>query len=369
MALARGAILTDRDRVLLTFVGVARYVSADQVHRLFFEGSSKKQTYRRLSKLCEPGAKPGEGPCLRRLEYRRREGTAVPVWALAPWGRVVASKAYPFLRPPASSDIGHRFLEHTLLLNEVLTGLVVRLRRSPEVPFSDLPFEWLSEDDETLQFEWSGYGREPKGKSVLKPDAIVEGNLFRRRLFLEAETGSQSIATSHPDRGGSIVAKVRRYMRFVNGCIPGERRTFYDVAFEDSLAARLVFLVHSAERKERVAKVVGEAFKIGERDPLKVMALTFDEAPDVLASYLVRGILYPSSGPERPRFVAVDPVRAAGIGRSMDEVESALRTLGPATPAASLATLRRFIDEEVCGKPAAGGPRPGPVEDAWRATR
>ena len=384
MALARGAILTDRDRVLLTFVGVARYVSADQVHRLFFEGSSKKQTYRRLSKLCEPGAKPGEGPCLRRLEYRRREGTAVPVWALAPWGRVVASKAYPFLRPPASSDIGHQFLEHTLLLNEVLAGLVLRLRSSPEAPLSGLPFDWLSEDDETLRFEWHALDRGPQGKSILKPDAVVEGKLFRRRLFLEAETGSQSISTAHPDRGGSIVAKVRRYMRFVNGSEPGIRRTYYEAAFDDSLAPRVVFLVHSAERKERVLKVVADAFKIGERDPLKVMALTFDEAPDTLASYLVHGILRPPRAQERPRIVAVDALQAASIGRSMDEVEAALRRMAapgspanapgaqgtaPALPLASLATLRRFIHEEVCGRPPEGDGKPRPEESTWRASR
>ncbi|MGA8892230.1 MAG: replication-relaxation family protein [Anaeromyxobacteraceae bacterium] len=368
--------------MLLSFVGVARYVSADQVHRLFFEGSSKKQTYRRLSKLCEPGGKPGEGPCLRRLEYRRREGTAVPVWALAPWGRVVATKAYPFLRPPASSDIGHQFLEHTLLLNDVLAGLVLRLRSSPESPLSGLPFDWLSEDDETLQFEWSSLDRQPKGKSLLKPDAIVEGKLFRRRLFLEAETGSQSIATSHPERGGAIVAKVRRYLRFATGLVPGTQRTYYDAAFDDSLPARLVFLVHSAERKDRVEKVVAEAFRIGERDPFKVMALTFDEAPDVLASYLVRGILRPPTAAERPRIIAVDALEADRIGRCMDEVEAALRRLGtvaaagggpgqvtPGFPHVSLVTLRRFIHEEVRGKRLDGGASPKPEGGPWRATR
>jgi hypothetical protein len=76
MPAPRGAILTDRDRALLAFAAIARYVSAEQVHRLFFDGSSKKQTYRRLAKLCQPGARPGEGACLRRLQYRRPDGTA-----------------------------------------------------------------------------------------------------------------------------------------------------------------------------------------------------------------------------------------------------------------------------------------------------
>ena len=38
----KGVVLTERDRVLLSYVGIARYASADQVHRLFFDGRSKK---------------------------------------------------------------------------------------------------------------------------------------------------------------------------------------------------------------------------------------------------------------------------------------------------------------------------------------
>jgi hypothetical protein len=91
----KGAILTERDRALLSYVGIARYASAEQLHGLFFEGRSKKQTYRRLAKLCEPGSRPGEGACLRRLEYRRREGTGVPVWALTRTAAALWFRSYP----------------------------------------------------------------------------------------------------------------------------------------------------------------------------------------------------------------------------------------------------------------------------------
>ncbi|HET9596477.1 MAG TPA: hypothetical protein VFP65_12885 [Anaeromyxobacteraceae bacterium] len=56
-----GAVLTERDLALLSYVGIARYASAEQLHALFFDGRSKKQTYRRLAKLCEPGNRPGSG--------------------------------------------------------------------------------------------------------------------------------------------------------------------------------------------------------------------------------------------------------------------------------------------------------------------
>lgn len=104
MANPKGAVLTERDRALLAYMGIARYASAEQVHRLFFEGSSKKQTYRRLAKLCEPGGRPGEGACLRRLGYRRKDGAPVPVWALAPYGRAIAEREVPWLRPPAATS-------------------------------------------------------------------------------------------------------------------------------------------------------------------------------------------------------------------------------------------------------------------------
>ena len=34
----KGVILTDRDRALLAYIGIARYASADQVHRLIAPG-------------------------------------------------------------------------------------------------------------------------------------------------------------------------------------------------------------------------------------------------------------------------------------------------------------------------------------------
>ena len=91
----KGAVLTDCDCALLAYVGIARYASADQVHRLIAPDRSKKLVYRRLAKLCLPGGRPGEGACLRRLHYRRYEGTSVPVWALTPYGVSSSPQASP----------------------------------------------------------------------------------------------------------------------------------------------------------------------------------------------------------------------------------------------------------------------------------
>ena len=288
---AKGVVVTERDRVLLTYVGIARYASADQLHRLFFADASKKQTYRRLAKLCKPGPKPGDGACLRRLQYRRAEGTAVPVWALTPFGRSIAAKAVPYLRPPAAHDIGHRFLEHTLLLNDVLVGLVLALRASPTAPLGDLPFRWLSEDDGVLEFEAVERRTLTRRTCVLKPDAIVEVPAQERRLFVEAETGTQSIVTAHPDRTGAVVAKLQRYWDFFTGH-DGTTATYARAFPKDKLFPRLVFVVHSDQRAARVERAVKNHLGQFNRG-FDVRVLTFDNAGGILADFIRPGAVLP----------------------------------------------------------------------------
>jgi hypothetical protein len=309
VANARGAILTIRDRALLSYVGIARYATADQVHRLFFEGRSKKQTYRRLAKLCAPGGGLGQGACLRRLEFRRSEGTGVPVWALSSYGRGIAAECVPYLRPPAAQDIGHRFLEHTLLLNEVLVELVLKLRAFDLAPLDQLPFRWHAEDDETLQFTRHVGPGHARATSVLKPDAILEVPGRKGRLFLEAETGTQSIATANPARSGAVLVKVRRYADFFIGRSDRAPATWYRAAFPDGFTPQVVFLVHSKERKVRVEAAVAGELTRGHHEYFKVLVLTFAEAASVLAPFVTKGLLDSTRVATRQRLIAVDDTR------------------------------------------------------------
>jgi hypothetical protein len=302
MPAPRGAILTDRDRALLAFAAIARYVSAEQVHRLFFEGSSKKQTYRRLAKLSQPGARPGEGACLRRLQYRRADGTPAPVWALAPYGRSIAEREVPWLGSPAATDIGARFLEHTLVLNDVLAGLVLRLRRSATAPLADLPFRWRAENDDALSFQAVDPRTRQWHRAVLKPDAVVDVPARRRRLFVEAETGTQSIATANPERTG---AKLARYRIFFTVRAEDSPSTWYRRAFVDGCEPRLLFLVHSDRRRRRVEGAVQSALGRFPPSEFGVLVLTFEEAPRALAPYLTQGVL-PGAGSRPERILAVD---------------------------------------------------------------
>ena len=107
----------------------------------------------------------------------------MPVWALSGYGGSLVVPRVPWLLPPAANDVGARFLEHTLLLNDVLMGLVLRLRAGRSAPLAALPFQWLSEDDGVLEFEKYERTTHKTYQSVLKPDAVVD---VRRRALLRA---------------------------------------------------------------------------------------------------------------------------------------------------------------------------------------
>ena len=370
----KGAILNERDRALLSYVGIARYASAEQLHRLFFEGRSKKQVYRRLAKLCQPGSRPGEGACLRRLEYRRREGTGVPVWALTAYGRSLVVPLVPWLRPPAANDVGARFLEHTLLLNDVLMGLVLRLRTGGvSAPLAALPFRWFCEDDSVLRFETFERSTGTTHQSVLKPDAIVETPGRARRLFLEAETGTQSIATAHPGRGGAIVSKLSRYSRFFSGLAASRRdgETWYQHAYADALEPRVVFLVHSDERLERVNAAVQAWLKSSQVTRFRVLVFTFADASNVLAPYITEGKLRALAS-RAMRVVTMDQQKAEQLRVGYNELANALRATREAvkrhnaTPGApqvalppfrldAVRPLQDFIQQEVSAPAATSG--------------
>jgi hypothetical protein len=355
VARVKGTILTDRDRALLAYIGVARYVSTEQAHRLVIESPNRKLAYRRLAKLCSAGSRPGSAAYLRRLEFRRAEGTAVPVWALAPAGRVVAEKSVPYLRPPAQKDVGHQFLEHTLLLNEVLVGLVVALRSSPTNPVTALPFRWICEDDGVLEFEMFHRHTGVTTAAVLKPDAILELPGRQRRMFFEAETGAHSIASANASVHGAVLHKLQRYAHFFTALAGDGPATYYTRAFPDSLFPVLVFLVHSPERKRRVEKAAREWLGAQRSGSFRVRVLTFEEASGVLAAFIREGRGEPAEPP------------VGGVGH-FDEVKARQLRDGYNALAEALNASRRAIAEHNARGRCQLALPPAPVE-ALRALR
>ena len=134
MARVTGVVVTDRDRILISYIAIARYASTAQVQRLVAEERDPSIVKRRLRRLCSASNRPGASPPLRKLEFKRAEGTAVAVWALTQVGRAIAEDMVPYLRPPGKADVGAQFLQHTLMLNDVLVDLAAGAARVERCP-------------------------------------------------------------------------------------------------------------------------------------------------------------------------------------------------------------------------------------------
>ena len=364
MARVKGAVLTARDRLLISYLAIARYASTPQVQRLVAEARDVSIVNRRLRRLSAEVNRPGESPPVRRLEFKRAEGTAVAVWTLTQYGRAIAEDAVPYLRPPGRVDVGAQFLLHTLMLNDVLVDLVLALRGSEESPLAELPFRWLCENDEQLEFSIFRRDVGEARSSVLKPDAILELPGARRRVFVEAETGAHSIATADPTKYGAVLRKLERYTRFITGLRPGGGpTTFYEAAFPDGFAPEVVFLVHSEGRKAKVEGAIREWSRGRGLEEPTVRVLSFREAAATFATALGG-----RSAPRRVnRLVTIDDHRARRLREGFNAVAEALnatrravaehntscgrRLALPPAPLAELRDLRNLIKHELLGEP------------------
>ena len=364
MARVKGAVLTARDRLLISYLAIARYASTPQVQRLVAEARDVSIVNRRLRRLSAAVNRPGESPPVRRLEFKRAEGTAVAVWALTHYGRAIAEDAVPYLRPPGRVDVGAQFLLHTLMLNDVLVDLVLALRGSEESPLAELPFRWLCENDEQLEFSIFRRDVGEARSSVLKPDAILELPGARRRVFVEAETGAHSIATADPTKYGAVLRKLERYTRFITGLRPGGGpTTFYEAAFPDGFAPEVVFLVHSEGRKAKVEGAIREWSRGRGLEEPTVRVLSFREAAGTFATALGGR----SASRRVNRLVTIDDHRARRLREGFNAVAEALnatrravtehnascgrRVALPPAPLAELRDLRDLIKHELLGEP------------------
>jgi hypothetical protein len=276
--------LTDRDRQLLRFLAIARYLSTEQIGRLVFPARRPTVIGERLSWLAGAGRKPFDGPPLRRLRYPTPEGGIRAAWALTPVGYAqVQGTASGIVSVPSHADVAEAFLAHTIALNDLLVGLVAALmeRRVAKVTQElgpkphrlerarrlaglyaqarGLPFRWIGEDAGALP--WSEYdlkAGEKRGR-LIEPDATLELPSAGERWFVECEMGTQPIVSSRTDRQGATMAKVERYEKFLSSIAdPQSRATYYAKAFPDGWPVTVLFLVQNASREASVNEALAE---------------------------------------------------------------------------------------------------------------
>ncbi len=324
MARRPGTVLTERDLRLFGYLAVARYLSAEQVQKLVADHASPQVAYRRLRRLCQPSRHGADEPYLRRYNFRRSDGVNFPMWALSPLGWAEAEKVVPYVTQPRTPrELGWQFLQHEVLLTDILVGLILALREAPHAPITDLPFRWFSEPEEQLAFSLYDSEAGLMTPTALRPDAILEAPGMPRRFFIEAETGSHSITTASPLNYGVVLKKLQRYAAYFTGFIEkGSDATWYSRAFPDRMFPELVFVVHAVGRRERVEgavrKYLGDARSV---TPFAVRVMTFQEAPSVFSA-LLRGAPVP-----RSRILTIDDQKALRIRDGYNALVSALNAV------------------------------------------
>ncbi len=269
-----GVRLTDRDRDMLGLLVLARYLTAEQMHRLAFSGRHLSLAYRRLLLLSRGNGQP---PFVRQRFFRDYNGTRLAAWAPTSHAMAAAlSRSVPLPDLP-KHDVGAPFLEHLLQLNELFISLWRAGARCPRA--SHPAFAWVPSDRVRLVWgEWEmREGR--KQLRVIQPDAVLELPRQRRRYFLECEMGTHSITPRGGNHPGATLAKVDRYQRFL-GDASGQAgpQAHYEAQYPDRFAPEVLFLVLTAGRAASVnAALASWRTEVGHRRANAMRAVTFAE--------------------------------------------------------------------------------------------
>jgi protein involved in plasmid replication-relaxation len=264
--------LQDRDRQLLTVLAMCRCLSTEQIRRLCFAGRTETPAHKRLRQLAGIGKYGFPEPLVERTVHQTYAGDLVTVWTPTTLGYVVAGNVVETItRPPRGADICPALIEHALLLNELFVGLSeAPLKKALGIRTSEIPrrrhrsaadglyvnaqalrFKWIASD--SVRLPWKEYRDGDSIERIIHPDAVLELPSLRRRLFLEAETGSHSIVPRGYLKPGSTLNKAERYELFLCEFADVDVKiTFYAQRYSDGFTPEVLFLVPNAGRAESV---------------------------------------------------------------------------------------------------------------------
>jgi protein involved in plasmid replication-relaxation len=277
--------LTARDYDVLGFLAIARRLTAGQLIVLSFPGRHITIAYRRLAMLAS--ALPGGGGYVRQDFFfgARGERAKLAAWGLTNDGYSAVAPLLPYLRAYSTVPPVVPNLQHDLWLNELFVAMATA-RGAPVRP-GELPFRWLCDTDRPITFRTLAADAEFK-TNLLRPDAIVELPLAKRRVFIEAERGTHTISPSSTMNTGATTMKARRYGLFVAAPIgPEARTTAYRSTFLDGYRPELLFLVHSEWRRVHVLEALQAARGKDANPPdLALHVMTFDKAREFLIAAL-----------------------------------------------------------------------------------
>ena len=240
-------------------LGVSRYLTVQQVMALGLGARTEKATGYRLRGLAGEGTRSKvrafHPPLLRDFRFRSFDGQWLQLWALTPAGYRLAGQELGQPLQPPRTDIGAEFAEHFVFL----TDLLVRLLRpflATGASLRQLPFRWEVVGD--VDLPWRERDAEGERRTrVLRPDAVLTLPTAKRRLFVECETGSNSLVPESPQRRQAVLSKLERYDTFLSGFAdkaPGA--THYQRRYPDGWPCDVVFLSRTDLRTRNTADAV-----------------------------------------------------------------------------------------------------------------
>ncbi|MBI3183993.1 MAG: replication-relaxation family protein [Myxococcales bacterium] len=305
---ARGR-LTQRDRQLISALATARHLTTEQLARLFFPGRHPETARKRVLVLAGEGKAGLPQPYLRRLFYRTFDGQLVAVWTPTPLGYITAEGVLGASVTVPRADVSANFLEHSVTTNELLVEMLAaplasQLEReraksanaaNPEAEYErrkqyvfaharTWAFRWETGDSSRLPWEAYESADAPKRDRVIVPDAVLVFPSRGRRLFIECEMGTHTIAATSDKKHGATLAKLERYSDFISGYADAHARvTHYAKAFPDRLAPEVWFLVRTEIRKMSILAAIAK-WAFGRAENLKVRVATFGDAKQELAA-------------------------------------------------------------------------------------
>jgi hypothetical protein len=290
----RRAPLGPKDRQLVTVLGLCRYLTVQQVLTAGLGGRTEESMRNRLRGLAGQStafkAKAVRPALLRSCPFRAFDGTRLELWGLTASGYRLASEALDEPLHLPRVDIGAQFAEHFV----ALTDLFAQLVRPYTAALATLPFRWDVVEDVELPWREPDETRGTRTR-VLRPDAVLSVPAARRRLFLECETGSNTLVPEGPRRQ-AVRCKLERYETYTSGLAGrperGERRTHYQRRYADGFSCEVLFLVHSERRQRNTAAALDAFFAEYPQARFAARALTL---PGAVAH--VRALLPPAPGP------------------------------------------------------------------------
>jgi hypothetical protein len=293
--------LTERDRSLIAFLAIARYLTSKQISRLIFPGRADSTLSERLNALAEVA---DTGAYLRRLSYRTYDGKVVVVWALSKMGYRVAQDVLGLDVKIPRRDIGADFLEHSITASQLFVFLAQKQNRTEA---AELPttFRWFSAEGQGYPFGEYDRAHGKTRDRLLQPDAVLDVIRERCRFFIELETGTHSIASANDEKTGSTLAKADRYAKFLlNFTDIATKQTFYSQAFPDGMRPEVLFVVTSPKRGENVNQALDQWGKARVGNVYSMRALTVADASRELRALIGAAPRITEERPSRPHTVA-----------------------------------------------------------------